>query len=350
MICPFFGSSGYANHSRGLFNSLAKLTEVKLTTQLVQGWERDVNDRELEAIKRVDVSDSINLIIDLPHNWKLHTKNGRNWAYCVWEGDGVPDSWIDDFINPDIEYIFVPSEHTKNAIENILTDNEALFILPKIKIISHGVNLDLFYPKETKRERFTFLCNKGWRNLEDRGGVQYAVKAYLEEFTNKDNVSLMLKLNPAYPIGDLNQMIKQLSPDRKDLPQIQVNINNVPYNKLVELYNQSDVFLAPTRSDAFNIPCLEALACGKPVITSSFGGQTDFVNNENGWIIDGDLTEVKHEIPYEGIKWLTPNLTKLKEAMRNAYEMQTKTKAAKALETARNLTWDLSAKKIINLI
>ena len=59
----------------------------------------------------------------------------------------------------------------------------------KIKIIQHGVNLDLFYPKD-KPEKFTFICNKGFRHLEDRGGIQYAIRAYLEDKNgNRRNTS-----------------------------------------------------------------------------------------------------------------------------------------------------------------
>ncbi len=36
----------------------------------------------------------------------------------MWEGDKVPESYIDEIRNPDIEYILVPSEHTKQAILN----------------------------------------------------------------------------------------------------------------------------------------------------------------------------------------------------------------------------------------
>ena len=34
--------------------------------------------------------------------------------------------------------------------------------------------------------------------MNDRGGVQFALKAYLEEFSKDDDVELRLKINPAY--------------------------------------------------------------------------------------------------------------------------------------------------------
>ncbi len=363
IVCPFFGSSGYCSHSRGLFNALAKQTEVKLSTHLPPGWEKDVNDRELEAIKKPDTEDSINLIIDLPHNWRMHTKDGRNWAYVIWEGDKVPVSWIDEFLNPDIEYIFVPSEHTKKAILNTIRDYSNIttenlkdinnLIDNKIKIVPHGVDLNKFYPKETKRDKFRFLCNKGFRNLEDRGGIQYAIQAYLEEFTT-ENVELALKINPAYPIGNIQDVLTKFGANNES-PLISINTENTPYDKLVDSYNVCDVFVAPSRSDAFNLTCIEAMACSKPVITTNFGGQTDFCNGENSWIISGELSEIDRSIEdyaYESVKWLTPSIPELRKAMRHAYEHPKliKEKSEEAIKTARQFTWEKNSKKIIELI
>jgi len=351
IITSFFDTSGYSIHGRELSNALDKQTEVRISTQLINGWQAQVSDRELQMIKRQPKEDEINLIITLPHQWKLHTTNGRNWAYCIWEGDRVPNCWIEEFMNPDIEYIFVASIHTRAAILNTTRGKTSNIqqIHDKIKVINHGVDLNKFYPKEKESNDFTFLANKGFRGMEDRGGIQYLIQAYLKEFKKTDNVDLILKINPAYPIADMNQIIKQWI--NSESPTIQVITQNMPYDKLIDIYNKCDVFVAPTRADAFNIPVLEAMACSKPVITTNFGGQIDAVNQENGWIIGGKLEEVKSDILYEGIKWLTPDMNELRRAMRDAYEgFSLKEKKAKALETARQFTWDNSASKITKLL
>lgn len=355
VIGQILGSSGYDVHTRNLANALSKVADVKLSTMVPQGAELLLTDKEIEMIKKPD--GDINLIITSPIYWKLHTNAKRNWVYLVFEGDRVPKGFIVECLNPDIEYIFVPSKHTKQAILKTFDDTplEPRELLEeKIKIIPHGVNLDLFYPKQ-KPQKFTFICNKGFRHLEDRGGIQYAIQAYLEEFTDKDDVNMILKINPAYGIPDVNKLIEELKPkDRKDFAPVQLNVDNINYNNLVELYNKAHVLVAPTRSESFGIPGIEAMACGLPTITTNFGGQTDYSNKENSWIVDGELIEVTWELLYEGVKWLTPNIEKLKNAMRHAYEIRTTTqfeqKQKAALETAKQFTWDNSAKIIINLM
>jgi len=351
-----FGCSGYDIHFRQLANALSKLTEVRVTTNAVPGWERMVTDRELEMIKRPPEKDEINLIITSPTHWKLNTYAKRNWAYLVWEGDKIPKSWIEECLNPNIEYILVPSMHTFEAImrtpkESDSREEPSKTLGEKIKIIPHGVDLNLFYPKEKPKDKTIFIANKGFRNPEDRGGIQYLIRAYIEEFTDKDKVELKLKINPAYGIPDIGRALAQISPRKDRIPKIIVNTEALKYEQLVKIYNQGHVFVSPTRSDAFNIPCIEAMACGLPVITTNFGGQTDYVNKENGWIITGKLEEVKHELTYEGIKWLTPSIPELRKCMREAYNKPQSIlkKGKKALETARKYTWEESAKKIINL-
>jgi hypothetical protein len=253
-----------------------------------------------------------------------------------------------------VDYILVPSEHTKKAIFNTFAEVYGKIskeIIEKVKIIPHGVDHNLFYPKEKPKDKFRFIANKGFRNLEDRGGIQYLIKAYLEEFTSKDNVELLIKLNPAYGIPDIQQMIKKLAPRDHDLPSIKLNINSIRYNEMIDIYNLGHVFVSPTRAEAFNIPCIEAMSCGLPCITTDFGGQTDYVNDDNGWLISGQRMPVMHDLMYEGVEWLTPDIKQLKLCMRYCYEhpKEIEIKSKKALEKAKEYDWVKSAKLIMDI-
>ena len=204
-----------------------------------------------------------------------------------------------------------------------------------------------------KNKPFTFIVVKGWRGgMEDRGGVGYVLKAYCEEFKKDENVSLLLKLNPSY----LNpQLLKQKLDELnlpKDRPEIKVNIDNMPHKDIPKLYCEGDVYVCAQRADAFNLPGLEAMGCGLPTIQTAFGGQVDYMNEGNGWIINYDLEEVKGDIQYEGVKWAIPNIKALKEAMRYVYnnKEKTKEKGKQALKDVQNFTWNNSAKKALDFL
>lgn len=157
IIGTILGTTGYDSHTRSLANALYKITDTRLSVNLAPGWERMVNDAELDMVGKPTQDDEINILVTTPNNWKAFILPGRNWGYCVWEGDKVPKYWIEEFLNPKIEYILVPSEHTKNAILNTMeqvdSNEDKLLkaqIASKIKIIPHGVDSSLFYKTNDK--------------------------------------------------------------------------------------------------------------------------------------------------------------------------------------------------------
>ena len=349
---------------------------MKVETQLVQGWNMLVNDNELRAITNIGKENDVRIIVTTPHNWKTCLGLGLNIGYCVWEGSNVPKSYIEEMLNDKIDLIFVPSNHTREAILNTINSatigefhpfkgwiiNEYMLnkdkiikiITDKIRVIPHGVDLSIFYPKEKSNDdKFRFICNKGWRGTHwDRGGVQYVIKAFAEEFRNNENVELLVKLNPAYIDGNiLNQAITNLSlPDNR--ASIQIVVDNIPYNKLIDLYNKGNVYVCATRAEAFNLPGLEAMACGLSTIQTDFGGQTDYMTEENSLKIDYKLEEVKEDMMYEGCQWAVPSMISLRKQMRYAFEHPTKIKkmGEQSLEDVKNWTWNKSAEKVIEYL
>ena len=49
--------------------------------------------------------DEINLIITNPMFWKMHLDAKRNWVFLVWEGDKIPESFLEECQNSKIEEV-----------------------------------------------------------------------------------------------------------------------------------------------------------------------------------------------------------------------------------------------------
>ena len=49
-------------------------------------------------------------------------------------------------------------------------------------------------------------------------------------------------------------------------------------SKMADLYRAADVYATPYRAEGFNLPVLEAAACGVPVICTSGGPTDDFID------------------------------------------------------------------------
>ena len=55
--------------------------------------------------------------------------------------------------------------------------------------------------------------------------------------------------------------------------------------ELAEIYSAADVFVNPTRQEAFGIVNIEALACGTPVITFNTGGSPECIDETCGIVV-----------------------------------------------------------------
>lgn len=355
LIADIFGASGYASHGRQLANVLYNEgADVYLECARPQGWEAMVNDAERGMLTNEYFKDGITIMIGLPHSWKIMLSNRPNkfYGFFVWEGDKIRKGWIEDILDKRVTGILVPSEHTKKAILNTVEDET---IKNKVHVVPHGVDMSLFSSKEKQEGTpFTFVMNKGWRaGINDRGGVQWALKAFSEEFNQTEPVRFILKVNPVYcgPGWNIEHEVNKLELD-PDRPEILIDTHLLDFKVLPMLYQQGDCCVAPTMSDGFNLPCAEAMACGLPVITTNFGGQTDYVTENNGWTINGELREVDFDIMYEGVKWLWPDMSELKASMRYAYEHpeEVKAKGEQAQKDIMNFTWQESAKKLLKIL
>jgi UDP-glucose:(heptosyl)LPS alpha-1,3-glucosyltransferase len=92
-----------------------------------------------------------------------------------------------------------------------------------------------------------------------------------------------------------------------------------------EYYAMADAMVLPSRFDPFALVCLEAMACGLPVITSRIAGVSELIRNgENGYVIDDPLD----------LTALTDRICRLLDP---AHRQNLGLEAA---ETARLHTWD----------
>ena len=85
--------------------------------------------------------------------------------------------------------------------------------------------------------------------------------------------------------GEILQDLKKLA--------VEIEVNNViewsdglNRNKVVESFKNSNCFISASRHESFGVALVEALACGKPVISTRSGGPEDTINQENGVLVE----------------------------------------------------------------
>ena len=289
------GTTGYDAHSRQILNAIYELNQdICLKTNINQNQLNSLNDAEMNMVTNEFDRKALTIAISLPHYWRLIRNEADNFiGFLVWEGDAIPSFWLPYLKDKEVKQIWVPSFHTLQAIRRTVERNgEKLRNYPDIKVVPHGVNLNLFKKNSNKsilRDYFVFVMNKGWaKGINDRGGIQWGLKAYLEEFTSKDKVEMVVKINPSYcPAGwNINDEIKKLNIQNKDKPRLKISTELVDFKALPNLYLSGDIFVSSTMGEGFNLPGLEAMACGLANIQTGFGGQCDYMTEHNSWYID----------------------------------------------------------------
>lgn len=115
------------------------------------------------------------------------------------------------------------------------------------------------------------------------------------------------------------------------------NLCGVPSDKLADIYRASDVFMHLTQGGGFEIPVLEAISCGVPVIGSDFVGLPELIK-DCGWLIP---QKTKYWSSLDSLQFIADEF-KAAEALEDAYNNPDKVaKLGKAgRERALDYAWD----------
>jgi glycosyltransferase involved in cell wall biosynthesis len=102
-----------------------------------------------------------------------------------------------------------------------------------------------------------------------------------------------------------------------------------PQDQIRKLYAQCDVWITASRSEGFNLPAMEAMACRTPVVATRTGWPEEFVTT--GW--NGVLVDVDDREAFtRGIDWvLSRSDAEWRDLSANAYA------------TAASGSWETSA-------
>ena len=262
-----------------------------------------------------------------------------------WEESGLPKKWISDF-NDYLQGISVMSSQVKK----ILIDNGV-----KIPISVVGIGLDhidqiesdISFKVKARKYKFLHLSS-----CFPRKGIDILLQAYMKAFTINDDVSLIIKTFDN-PHNDLSEILDKLKKDNNLFPDVVVIKDDLTDSQIKTLLLQSDALVAPSRGEGFGLPIGEAMRLGIPVITTSWGGQVDFCDSENSWLIDFEFVHAKSHFNIDQSYWAEPSVAHLVKLLIEVYSStseQLKRKTLLAKSSANTFTWRSAAHKNINFV
>jgi glycosyltransferase involved in cell wall biosynthesis len=385
--CPFDTYSGYGARSRDVVKAIIETNKynVKLISQpwgnTKFGFCKD--NPEFEFLYQYVLNEQL---IDKPEIWAQITVPNEfkpmgkyNIGFTAGiETTIVSGEWIEGMNRMDLN--IVSSEHSKQSFLNSVyknsQNNQELKINKPIEVLFEGVNIEKYFEDNSPclidfniKESFAYLFVGHWLQGElgeDRKNVGLLVKAFYETFKNKrKKPALILKTSGANSSyidrNDIIRKIKRIknSVNSKDLPNIYLLHGDFTDEEMNSLYNHSKVkaMVSLTKGEGFGRPLLEFSLTKKPIITTNWSGQIDFLNPEFTTLLNGELKNVHPSAANNMIlkesQWFYPNHAQINSSLINVFENYKKhTDNAKrqAYYSKTNFSWGNMKDKLDNLL
>jgi glycosyltransferase involved in cell wall biosynthesis len=169
-------------------------------------------------------------------------------------------------------------------------------------------------------ESVTFFFNFDFHSCIDRKNPYGIIETFSKAFCNGfEKVTLVIKsLHAEFYPDDATRLAEAVQTDSR------IIWKNQPMTKdeLISVMNASDCYISLHRSEGFGIGMMEAMYLGKCVIATAYGGNMDFMDNTNSFLIDYSYTEVQKDFgPYKkGCKWADPYLDQVILIMKDFYQ------------------------------
>lgn len=324
---PIFNASGYASESRSFLNGLLD-SDTDLGIQLVphdpvrdNGLMSAPNYERLEKL----VSTSQEIDVDFQHGpASAFTPPRAPLSVCrtMLETDRIPSDWVDRCNQ--FSQVWVPT------VFNRETFIHSGVVPEKIRVVPGGIDASLYdpagYPGLRTARDFGF-CFFSVFDFTPRKGWDLLLRAYFEEFAADEDVCLVVKVVNFFGKGiTADERIREFIAKNgyHHTASIVLIENECSDDELRRLYAGSDAFVLASRGEGWGRPYMEAMAFGLPTIGTRWSGNTEFMNDENSFLVDIDGLEpcerVWSDMPiYKGHQWAVPSLRSLRQRMREVF-------------------------------
>jgi glycosyltransferase involved in cell wall biosynthesis len=318
----------------------------------------------LKAIPNVPSNNQIDTVFRITYPYDISDSEAhRTCVFGTSEFMQVPDNMLKS--NSSLREahssssctIITPSNWSQKGFIRGGADPERLVVIPL------GVDTDIFKPLSYE-ERQKLRTDLGWDGfiflnlgaMTSNKGVQILLKAFAAIASDYPDTKLVLKgLDSLYLSKDfLDQNIGGLTQDEfnKVKGRLIYIGNTVPFSKIVQLYQAADAYVSPYLAEGFNMPVLESISCGLPVICTKGGPTDDFTTPMSTLHIDSTLHETQLAQGYTGFL-LVPDLEHLIELMKQVIEDQSfVTQARKTGHefVKTHFTWRAVVDQLLNVL
>jgi len=264
-------------------------------------------------------------------------------GYTMLEVDGFNEEWVRQCNG--MNEVWTPSEFNKQGMIKSGV-SKPIYVMPL------GVNTDYFNPNIKRVENpngdYVFLSVF---EFSERKNAKMLLKTFNDTFKSTDKVALICKIININSI-DVNKQISEMNLNATGGRIYFIYNTDISYYQLGTLYTSSDCYVSCSKGEGWNMPLMEAMACGLPSIATDWGSHTQFINNKNSYplkIKGLELVTRNHPYYYDGFYWSNPDECHLAKLMRHVFENQEEARKIglnASNDMSENWTWVHSAERI----
>lgn len=269
---------------------------------------------------RPEASYDVQLTYTALKNFPNYLDSGRQNRFGIWnyETTVLPPGFAKFYSACDL--VLPSSEFSKRIFADAGIPESHMRVVP------HGVNIaeiESATPFKLKtKKRVKILANIAQPHV--RKNMKGLLAAFGKAFTKNDDVCLVLKVVTKKPSAsheesftDIFKVFRGLYPNHAEVEIVSTFLPNI-----YDLYKACDFIWTMTYAECFWMPGLEGMACGTIPIAPRYGGQLDFMNDDNSLLIDGKVIPAPPKIQYWAnsphAKVFDPNMDEAVTTLRHA--------------------------------
>ena len=310
---------GIGEAARGLISGL---DAARIPVLPVHGSWRP-NSRQEHRYAMFDTADAafpINIVCvnaDVLEDWAAqagHSFFAERYTigFWWWEVLAFPHEWLTRFDL--VDEVWVASQHVADALTPVSSVPVTKVTLPvSVPAVMPRSRFELGLP-----EGFLFMFLFDHHSIFDRKNPLATIEAFKRAFPPGSGAKLVIKsINHEYHRDEHERLL--LAADHPDVYVIDRYVSASEKNSMIA---SADCYVSLHRSEGFGLTPAEALGMGKPVLATRYGGNLDFMNDRNSWLVDYRLMAIgpgQEPYPAEG-EWADPDIEQAARYMREIYE------------------------------
>ena len=373
----YVGDTGYNQHTRDFFRHLDKHADIKVRNFTVgrswNGYNENAHDNEhyfnstdkkllykqvlwnndksrsdypLYPDKSKEFTPDVNIVLcETNHHLFYDHYDGPKIAYNVWESTLQPEGYFNKL--KEFDEMWVPSKWQRECTIAQGYDPN------KIKVVPEGVDVHTFYPDNTAthpltKDKFTFFLAGRW---DYRKSIKEIIETFIKTFDKGEEVELIVSVDNPFSNDGLKTTEERLKHYGLEDDRIKI-LHFPPREEYIRLLKSCSVFVSCARAEGWNLPLIEAMACGTPSIYSDCSGQLEFAEGR------GIPVRISHELPVSAStynhfndnvgNYYEPDFNDLGDKMKGVYENY-ETHKTIALGQSEQLRKDFSWERIAEI-